>query len=86
VTRSADYDVVVVGARCAGSATGMLLARGGMRVLIIDRGRFPSDTISGHMIKPAGVAYLERWGLLDSLLDTGARRPEVAMCSSAMLS
>jgi 2-polyprenyl-6-methoxyphenol hydroxylase-like FAD-dependent oxidoreductase len=49
----------------------MLLARGGLRVLIVDRSCFPSDTISGHMIKPAGVASLERWGLLDSLLDTG---------------
>lgn len=69
--RSDDYDVVVVGARCAGSVTGMLLARGGLRVLIIDRARFPSDTISGHMIKPAGVAYLQRWGLLDPVLETG---------------
>jgi flavin-dependent dehydrogenase len=71
VTSSADYDVLVVGARCAGSATAMLLARGGLRVLVIDRARFPSDTISGHMIKPAGVAYLKRWGLLESLLATG---------------
>ena len=49
------YDVIVVGARCAGAPTAMLLARRGFRVLVIDRARFPSDTLSGHMIKPPGV-------------------------------
>ena len=49
----------------------MLLARAGMRVLVIDRASFPSDTISGHFIKPAGVAWLARWGLLDKLTATG---------------
>lgn len=52
------YDVVVAGARCAGAPTAMLLARAGLRVLVVDRAVFPSDTISGHMIKPAGVACL----------------------------
>jgi flavin-dependent dehydrogenase len=65
------YDVIVVGGRCAGSPSGMLLARAGMRVLLIDRASFPSDTISGHLIKPAGVGSLKRWGLLDKLIATG---------------
>ena len=56
--RCTPYDVIVVGGRCAGSASARLLARAGMRVLVIDRATFPSDTISGHLIKPAGVAYL----------------------------
>jgi glycine/D-amino acid oxidase-like deaminating enzyme len=34
------YDVVVVGARCAGAATAMLLARRGLRVLVVDRERY----------------------------------------------
>ena len=42
------YDVIVVGARCAGSPTAMLLARQGYRVLLVDRATFPSDTISTH--------------------------------------
>jgi flavin-dependent dehydrogenase len=66
-----NYDAIVVGARCAGAPTAMLLARAGARVLLVDRATFPSDTVSGHAIKTAGVAYLERWGLLDRVLATG---------------
>jgi 2-polyprenyl-6-methoxyphenol hydroxylase-like FAD-dependent oxidoreductase len=64
------YDVIVVGARCAGSPTAMLLARRGYRVLVVDRARFPSDTVSTHLVHPPGVAALRRWGLLDRLIAT----------------
>jgi flavin-dependent dehydrogenase len=67
-----DYDVVVVGARCAGSPLAMLLARAGHRVLAVDRGTFPSDTISTHFIQLSGVARLGRWGLLDAVEASGA--------------
>ena len=60
------YDAIVVGARCAGSPTAMLLARRGYRVLLVDRAGFPSDTLSVHYIHQPGVALLKRWGLLDS--------------------
>jgi 2-polyprenyl-6-methoxyphenol hydroxylase-like FAD-dependent oxidoreductase len=66
-----QYDAIVVGARCAGSPTAMLLARKGYKVLVVDRATFPSDTISTHLIHPPGVAALRRWGLLDRLLATG---------------
>ncbi|MEY9855964.1 flavin-dependent dehydrogenase [Catenulispora sp. GAS73] len=65
------YDVIVVGARCAGAATALLLARQGVRVLLTDRAAFPSDTISTHLLHPTGVARLRAWGLLDPLLATG---------------
>jgi 2-polyprenyl-6-methoxyphenol hydroxylase-like FAD-dependent oxidoreductase len=65
------YDVIVVGARCAGSPTAMLLARSGHRVLLVDRATFPSDTLSTHCVQPSGVAALARWGLLDRLTATG---------------
>jgi 2-polyprenyl-6-methoxyphenol hydroxylase-like FAD-dependent oxidoreductase len=65
------YDVIVVGARCAGSPTAMLLARKGFRVLLADRARFPSDTISTHILWPHGAEALARWGLLDALAATG---------------
>jgi 2-polyprenyl-6-methoxyphenol hydroxylase-like FAD-dependent oxidoreductase len=65
------YDAIVVGARCAGSPTAMLLARKGHKVLMVDRARFPSDTISTHILHPPGVASLRRWGLLDRMVATG---------------
>ena len=65
------YDAIVVGARCAGSPTAMLLARRGYRVLLLDRACFPSDTVSTHLIHAPGVAALGRWGLLDRLVATG---------------
>jgi 2-polyprenyl-6-methoxyphenol hydroxylase-like FAD-dependent oxidoreductase len=65
------YDVIVVGTRVAGAATAMLLARRGLRVLAVDRARFPSDTLSTHQVQPPGVARLRAWGLLDPLLQAG---------------
>jgi 2-polyprenyl-6-methoxyphenol hydroxylase-like FAD-dependent oxidoreductase len=65
------YDVIVVGARCAGSPTAMLLARKGYKVLVVDRATFPSDTVSTHLLHPPGVASLRRWGLLDLVTATG---------------
>jgi 2-polyprenyl-6-methoxyphenol hydroxylase-like FAD-dependent oxidoreductase len=66
-----SYDAIIVGARCAGSPTAMLLARRGYRVLVIDRATFPSDTISTHVLHPRGVEALARWGLLDRITATG---------------
>ena len=65
------FDVIVVGARCAGSPTAMLLARRGYRVLAVDRASFPSDTVSTHILHPLAVGALSRWGLLDRLVATG---------------
>jgi flavin-dependent dehydrogenase len=66
-----SYDVIVVGARCAGSPTAMLLARKGYRVLVVDKTTFPSDTMSTHLVHPRGVTALKRWGLLEPLAATG---------------
>lgn len=66
-----DYDVVVVGARCAGAATAMLLARGGLRVLAVDRARYGSDMLSTHALTRPGVLQLSRWGVLDELRAAG---------------
>ena len=66
------YDAIVIGSRCAGAPTAMLLARKGRRVLVLDRATLPSDVLSGHSIQPAGVARLARWGLLDRVRATGA--------------
>jgi len=65
------YDAIIVGARCAGSPTAMLLARKGYRVLLVDRATFPSDTVSTHVVQPLAARALSRWGLLDRLAATG---------------
>lgn len=66
-----SYDAIIIGARCAGSPTAMLLARKGYRVLLLDKATFPSDTMSTHVVHPPGVAALQRWGLLERLRATG---------------
>ena len=65
------YDAIVVGARCAGAPTAMLLAQRKHRVLLVDKATFPSDTLSTHVIHPPGVAALERWGLMPALQNSG---------------
>ncbi|WP_436346818.1 NAD(P)/FAD-dependent oxidoreductase [Natronorubrum sp. FCH18a] len=65
------YDTIIIGARCAGSPTAMLLAQKGYSVLVLDRDSFPSDTVSTHIIKYPGVNQLEKWGLLDDVVATG---------------
>ena len=65
------YDAIVIGARCAGAPTAMLLARSGHDVLLVDRARFPSEIPHGHFIHRHGPARLSRWGLLDRVLATG---------------
>jgi 2-polyprenyl-6-methoxyphenol hydroxylase-like FAD-dependent oxidoreductase len=66
------HDVVVVGARAAGAATALLLARLGHDVVLVDRAIFPSDTLSTHQLARTGVVLLQRWGLLQPVLDSGA--------------
>lgn len=68
------HDVIVVGARCAGSSLAMLLARQGMRVLVVDRASFPSDIPHGHFIHRHGPRRLRDWGVLDKI---AARTPAI---------
>ncbi len=70
--RSEDFDVAIVGARCAGAPLATMLAKRGMRVCLLDRAKFPSDTPSTHVIQPSGVMALTRLGVLDDLYAAGA--------------
>src|SRR5215218_118870 len=65
------YDAVIVGARCAGAATAMLLARAGARVLLVDRGTYGSDTLSTHALMRGAVLQLHRWGVLPAIVAAG---------------
>jgi 2-polyprenyl-6-methoxyphenol hydroxylase-like FAD-dependent oxidoreductase len=72
VPASPTHDAIVIGARCAGSPTAMLLARKGYRVLLLEKAIFPSDVPRGHVIQPHGTARLKRWGLLDRVIASRA--------------
>jgi flavin-dependent dehydrogenase len=66
-----QYDAIVVGARAAGAATAMLLARAGLQVLVVDRSRYGTDTLSTHALMRGGILQLHRWGLLDRVVAAG---------------
>ncbi|HET6735421.1 FAD-dependent oxidoreductase [Mycobacterium sp.] len=65
------YDVVIVGARCAGSPLATFLSRAGLQVCLIDQAQFPRETPSTHVIQPVGVSILDRLGVLDSAYAAG---------------
>src|SRR5262245_15905280 len=72
VSERYDYDAIVVGARVAGAATTIGLARRGWRVLLLDAATFPSDTLSTHLLWSDALVCLDSLGALDDLLATGA--------------
>ena len=72
------YDVVVVGARCSGSPLATILKRSGLSVCVVDQTEFPSDTLSTHMFQIGGIEVLQRLGVLDKVLATGA--PPITSC------
>lgn len=65
------YDAIVVGARCAGAATAMLMARQGARVLMVDWAQPGTDTMSTHALMRGAVMQLSRWGILDRIIAAG---------------
>jgi 2-polyprenyl-6-methoxyphenol hydroxylase-like FAD-dependent oxidoreductase len=70
--RTGGRDVIIIGGRVAGASTALLLARAGVRVLVVERARRGSDTLSTHALMRGGVLQLHRWGLLDRVAATGA--------------
>ncbi|WP_255588269.1 NAD(P)/FAD-dependent oxidoreductase [Nocardia sp. MH4] len=83
VTSAESADVVIVGARCAGSATAVTLARAGRRVVVLDSAALPSDTLSTHLLWPAGLAELQRLGVLTEVEALGAPRLTQAYAEGA---
>ncbi|MGB7242109.1 MAG: NAD(P)/FAD-dependent oxidoreductase [Sulfitobacter sp.] len=65
------YDAIIIGARCAGAATGMLMARNGAKVLIVDREKEIHDTLSTHALMRPAVTLLDQWGLLPGIQNDG---------------
>jgi flavin-dependent dehydrogenase len=77
--RTESADVVIVGARCAGSATAIPLAAAGRSVVVLDGASFPSDTLSTHLLFPSGVAELVRLGAIERVRALGAPALPVGM-------
>lgn len=71
MNRFDEYDAIVVGARPAGAGTALLLAREGLRVLVVDRGQYGTDTLSTHALMRGGVLQLARWGVLPRVQAAG---------------
>jgi len=67
-----QFDVIVVGARCAGSPLAALLARRGVRVAVLEQATFPRDTLSTHSFQAQALAFLERLGVMEQIRATGA--------------
>jgi flavin-dependent dehydrogenase len=69
-----EYDALIVGARAAGASLAILLAKQGLKVLMVDRDRFPSDTLSTHFMAFTEVDSLRRLGVLEDVEAAGFRR------------
>ena len=82
---SERVDAIVVGARCAGSAAAIALARAGRRVVGLDRVSFPADTISTHLLWPGGLAEIQALGALERVEALGAPRMHVGFAAAAGL-
>lgn len=65
------FDVIVVGARCAGAPLSAMLARRGLRVALLERATFPRDTLSTHMFQAQALAFLDRLGVIEAVRATG---------------
>ncbi|MBN1204775.1 MAG: NAD(P)/FAD-dependent oxidoreductase [Myxococcaceae bacterium] len=78
------FDAIIIGGRCAGSATALQLARKGHKVLVVDRSTFPSDVISTHFLWPHGTSYLNRWGLLDRVLAQTPSHTEIHLVNDGI--
>jgi flavin-dependent dehydrogenase len=67
-----QFDIAVVGARCAGAPLAALLARRGVRVALLEQATFPRDTLSSHLFESDALAFLDRLGVTQRLRGTGA--------------
>jgi flavin-dependent dehydrogenase len=67
VENKMDYDVIIVGARVAGSVLATRLGQLGNRVLLLEKGNFPSDTLSTSFFRAPALRIFEKIGVLDEV-------------------
>ena len=71
-----DFDAIIVGARVAGSITATLLGGYGHKVLLLDRARFPSDTLSTHFFRAPALKAFQRAGVFEQVQRTAPHMVE----------
>jgi len=68
-----DYDAIIVGGRIAGGIIATILGERGHRVLVLDRARFPSDTLSTHFFRTPTFKALQRVAVFEEVLKHAPR-------------
>jgi flavin-dependent dehydrogenase len=68
-----NYDVIIIGAGPAGSAVSALLAREGMRALLLEKSRFPREKVCGEFITPDCLNVFDRLGVSEKIFGAGAK-------------
>jgi len=66
------YDVIIIGAGPAGSTVSTLLARAGLRALLLEKSRFPREKLCGEFITPECMNVFDRLGVRERIYDAGA--------------
>jgi menaquinone-9 beta-reductase len=67
-TSQNTWDVIIVGARCAGASLGALLAARGVRTLILEASPLGTDMVlSTHYMQPPGMDVLDEIGVGDAV-------------------
>ena len=62
-----DFDVIIIGAGPAGAASAIYAARYGLKVLLLDKEKFPREKICGDALSGKSVMVLNDLNLLDKI-------------------
>ena len=65
------YDAVIVGAGPAGASAAYYLAKGGKKVLLLEKKKFPRDKICGDAVCKTGIEILSEMGVYKELVANG---------------
>ena len=68
---SDKYDVIIAGGGPAGASAAIHLARGGVRVLLVEQKKFPRAKLCGEFISPECHAHFEKLGVAGAMIAPG---------------